>query len=92
MTRAGPDVLTSCGNQEARLKLNEQYVAGVGGGCSSISDWSPLNSYTADEIEQLRSLSVEFQAGLLPCGALALLPSLSILLMATVVALYQLLE
>ena len=91
MTRAGPDVLTSCGNPQALLKLNTQYVVGVGGACSSISEWSTLDSYTDTEIEQLRSFSQQFQGGLLSCGAFRLLPSLSLLLMATVVAVYQLL-
>jgi hypothetical protein len=80
--RAGPDVLTSCGNAEAQLRLSEQYVVGVGGACRDISEWSGLNSYSSSELQQLRDYAESFEAGTLACGSLGLLPSLSLLLMA----------
>ncbi len=80
--RAGPDVLTSCGNDDAQLRLNEQYVVGVGGGCQEISEWSSLDSYSSSELQQLRDYAESFEEGRLACGALGLLPSLSLLLMA----------
>ena len=83
----GPDVLTSCGNSGALLRINRQYVVGVGGGCSAISDWSSLESYSSSELQHLRDLSRIFEEGGLYCGAFGLLPSLSLLLAAIAVAL-----
>ena len=80
--QAGPDVLTSCGDGRAQLRLNQQYVVGVGGGCQSISDWSSLDTYTASELQQLRDYAESFEADRLACGSLGLLPSLSLLLIA----------
>lgn len=80
--RAGPDVLTSCGNAEAQLRLNEEYVVGVGGGCQSIEEWSSRDSYTASELQQLRDYAVSFEVGGLACGSLGLLPSLALLAIA----------
>ena len=83
--RAGPDVLTSCGDSRALLRLNEQYVVGVGGGCQEISEWSNLDSYTASELQQLRDYARSFEAGRLACGSFGLLPSLSLLLIAAAI-------
>ncbi len=94
--RAGPDVLTSCGDADAQLRLNEQYVVGVGGACSVISEWSSLDSYSSSELQQLRDYAESFEASTLACGSLdlpsltsipvslgsRLLPSLFLLLMA----------
>lgn len=85
---SGPDVLTSCGDDGALLKFNETYVAGVGGGCSSISQWSTLSSYSLNEILQLRDLARQNQFGQLECGAIGLLPSFSLLLAAIAISLY----
>lgn len=84
--RAGPDVLTSCGDNGALLRLNQQYVVGVGGGCQKISEWSSLDSYTASELQQLRDYAQSFEAGRLACGSFGLLPSLSFLLIAAAIS------
>ena len=82
LMRAGPDVLTSCGSADAQLRLNEEYVVGVGGACRLINEWSNLDSYTASELQQLRDYAVSFEAGRLACGSLSLLPSLALLSIA----------
>ena len=86
---SGPDVLSTCGNPGAQLQINQQYVAGVGGSCSSIYEWSPLGSYSPGELQRLRDLSRIFREGGLDCGAFHLLPSLSLLLAAIAVAYYN---
>ena len=83
----GPDVLTTCGNPRTLLRINRQYVVGVGGACSDISEWSSLESYSSSELQQLRDLARIFEVGGLYCGAFGLLPSLSLLLAAIAVAL-----
>ena len=83
----GPDVQTSCGNPMALLRINQQYVVGVGGPCLDIVEWSTRESYTSTELQQLRDFAKIFQEGGLYCGALGLLPSLSLLLAAIAVAL-----
>ena len=82
MSLPGPDVLTSCGNPQALLKINEQYVVGVGTQCESIGAWSTLQSYSANELQQLRDLSENFENGRLTCGAGALgfVPSLFLII------------
>jgi hypothetical protein len=85
--RAGPDVLTSCGDNDAQLRLNEQYVVGVGGACQEIRyDWNSLDSYSSSELQQLRDYAERFEEGTLACGSLGLLPSLSLLLIAAVMS------
>ena len=64
----GPDVLTTCGQYLRVLNINQQYVVGVGGPCSDISAWSTLSSYSSNELQQLRSLAQQFEAGSLDCG------------------------
>ena len=83
----GPDVFITCGNSKALLRINQQYVIGVGGGCSDISEWSTLQSYSPIELQQLRDLARRVEDGGLYCGAFGLLPSLSLLLVAIAVAL-----
>ena len=78
----GPDVLSSCGQDLRILNINQQYVVGVGGPCSDISAWSTLGSYSSNELQQLRSLAQQFEAGSLDCGAFGLLPSFSAVLAA----------
>ena len=46
----GPEVLIPCINFKALLGINQQYVVGVGGICSAISDWSSLESYSSSEL------------------------------------------
>ena len=88
----GPDVLTSCGQYYRVLTINQQYVVGVGGTgpCDSISDWSTLSLYSSNELQQLRSLAQQFEAGSLDCGAFGLLPSFSVILaVAAIITLCQ---
>ena len=73
----GPDVLTSCGYYGYVLQLNRRYVVGIGGPCYPISNWDTFESYTTQDIEQLRDLSDRE----LNCGALTLLPSLMLTLL-----------
>ena len=86
LMQAGPDVLTSCGDHRALLRLNQQYVVGVGGACQDISQWSSLDSYTASELQQLRDYAQSFEVGRLACGSLGLLPSLSLLLIVAAIS------
>ena len=84
--RSGPDVLTSCGNSRTLLRLNQQYVVGVGGACQRIRyDWNSLDFYSASELQQLRDYAQMFEGGMLDCGAFGLLPSLSLLLMVVAI-------
>ena len=64
----GPDTTTTCGNPSALLKINEQYVVGVGSVCESISAWSTLQSYSVNELRTLRAFSRDFEAGNLTCA------------------------
>ena len=66
---SGPDTTTTCGNPNALLKINEQYVVGVGSVCGAIPSWSTLQSYSVSELMTLRALSQDFEAGILECGA-----------------------
>ena len=77
---SGPDTTTSCGNPRALLKINEQYVVGVGTICGAISSWSILQSYSADELQTLREFSRDFEAGSLTCGAVTFVPSISLVI------------
>lgn len=70
----GPDTLTSCGDSTRRLQVGTEYVAGIGGACSSIRSWTELSGYNAQEIEQLRKE--------MDCGAASLLPSIGLSLAA----------
>lgn len=85
---SGPDTTTSCGNPRALLKINEQYVVGVGSVCGAISSWSTLQSYSADELQTLREFSRDFEAGTLMCGTLTVVTSISLIVssMALVVS------
>ena len=84
----GPDVLTSCGNDRVLLRFNQQYVAGVGGGCQEIDDWSTLDSYSDGELQQLRDFARIFERGNLRCGAVVgCFPSISLLLVVAAITL-----
>ena len=100
----GPDVLTTCGQYFRVLSINQQYVVGVGGPCSDISEWSTLTSYSPNELQQLRSLVQQFETGSLDCdgvyvttvdvntvgGAFGLLPSFyAVLAAAAIITLFQ---
>lgn len=81
----GPDVLTTCGNPDALLKISEQYVVGVGSFCGAISQWSTLQSYTSNELQQLREFSQSFDRGGLRCGAVGFIPSLFFIISLSIV-------
>ena len=53
----GPDVLTSCGVPGRLLRLQEEYMLGIGGVCSPISDWSTVSSYSSSELNLLTQLA-----------------------------------
>jgi len=53
----GPDVLTSCGAPGWVLRLREEYMLGIGGFCSPISDWSTVSSYSSSELNLLTELA-----------------------------------
>lgn len=53
----GPDVLTSCGAPGRLLRLQEEYMLGIGGVCSPISDWSTVSSYSSSELNLLTELA-----------------------------------
>ena len=57
---AGPDVMTSCGwyGRPVALDISVEYLVGIGGPCSPIGQWSEANSYSANELELLRSLQM----------------------------------
>ena len=57
----GPDVVTSCGQQDRVLQLREEYVVGIGGFCSQINEWSTVDSYSRSELELLRDLALGCQ-------------------------------
>ena len=81
---SGPDTTTSCGNPNALLKINEQYVVGVGSVCGAISRWSTLQSYSVSELQTLRALNRDFEAGNLRCGVLTFISSLSLVVSSTI--------
>ena len=85
ITVAGPDVLTSCGQYGRRLNIGETYLAGVGGACSPINEWSTSVSYSTDELNMLRGLRVADQS--LLCGALISVPSLLTILLSVLLIL-----
>ena len=51
----GPDVLTSCGYPRL-LRLGAEYVAGIGGPCRPIGEWTNASEYRAQDLELLRGL------------------------------------
>ena len=57
---AGPDVLTTCGwyGRPVALDISVEYLVGIGGACNPIGQWSEANSYSANELELLRSLQM----------------------------------
>ena len=56
VTSPGPDVTTSCASEFGRiLELNKEYMAGVGGICSSdFNEWEPLSKFTEEDLKYLR--------------------------------------
>lgn len=52
---SGPDTQTSCGDEDRRLQIGTEYIAGIGGRCSPIDQWSERSSYSSEEIHQLRN-------------------------------------
>lgn len=55
----GPDVTSSCGSSGRVLQLGTTYVAGVGGPCSPIGEWTALSEYEEEEVELMRELVEE---------------------------------
>ena len=53
----GPDVVTSCGEPGRVLRLQEEYVVGIGGFCSDITEWSTVDSYSSSELVLLTQLA-----------------------------------
>ena len=53
----GPDVATSCGDPGRLLRLQEEYVVGIGGFCSDITEWSTVSSYSSSELVLLGELA-----------------------------------
>ena len=51
--------MTSCGwyDRPVALDISVEYLVGIGGACNPISQWSEANSYSANELELLRSLN-----------------------------------
>lgn len=54
ISSAGPDVLTSCGQNNRVLKLGLQYLVGVGGACTSLVSWSELAEYESADLDLLQ--------------------------------------
>ena len=76
----GPDVSTSCGNSGRVLQLGTTYVAGVGGACSPINEWTPLSEYSQEEVELMRELEDE-------CSGNTVVASIALIIMLAVSAL-----
>ena len=53
----GPDVLTTCGYPGWLLRLQEEYVVGIGGVCNPINEWSTVGSYSSSELDLLTQLA-----------------------------------
>ena len=53
----GPDVLTTCGAPGILLRLQEEYVVGIGGVCNPIAEWSTVSSYSSSELNLLTQLA-----------------------------------
>ena len=81
-------MLITCVNPSTRLQINEVYIVGVGGFCSSISAWSNLEEFSQDEVNLLRQLRTSDELGVLDCGALGDIPSIAISLLALLIALF----
>lgn len=68
ITDVGPDTLTSCSTDYGGiLRLNTEYLAGVGGACSYFNDWTPLMNYTERDLNNLRNFA-ELETSQLQCG------------------------
>ena len=49
-------MLTSCGNYGRVLSLGVDYIAGIGGGCHSVSQWENITQYSASELQLIRDM------------------------------------
>lgn len=68
ITDVGPDTLTSCSTDYGGiLRLNAEYLAGVGGACSYFNEWTPLINYTEGDLNNLRDIS-QLKMSQLKCG------------------------
>ena len=62
ITSSGPLALPHCGVEGRILRLNTEYLVGVGGFCSRVlRDWEPLSAYSESDLNQLRQLAEEKQ-------------------------------
>ena len=62
----GPDTLSTCAgdNHGVILQLNAEYLAGVGGPCSTVfNDWELLSAYTENDLKDLRELAERAGSG-----------------------------
>ena len=58
ITSAGPDTGTSCSKEAGRiLTLRAEYLAGVGGACTTLIDWDLLSAYSDKDLEKLREFA-----------------------------------
>ena len=53
----GPDSLIAFGYPGRVLRLQEEYVVGIGGVCNPIAEWSTVASYSSSELNLLRELA-----------------------------------
>ena len=87
MAVSGPDTTTTCGNPSALLKIDEQYVVGVGSICEAISPWSTLQSYSTNELQTLREFGQDFETRSLKCRAPNIVSSFVLFQTVAIVAL-----
>ena len=55
LIQSGPDLETSCGNPRNILTVGTTYVIGVGGRCSSFSEWTPYSDYSSEDVQLLNN-------------------------------------
>ena len=84
---SGPDVLTSCGQYGRVLEIGEHYLVGIGGPCNPISQWSTVDSYSANEFELLGQLMNGTSDNV--CGSAIITTSFTTLLLLLLIALYM---
>ena len=59
MSAVGPDVLSPCVNPNRILKTGREYIVGIGGVCSPISEWSMIDVYNPDDLTLLQQASTD---------------------------------
>lgn len=73
----GPDVILL--DRTRILQVHTDYIAGIGGACNPIEDWSQPSSFSPEELEQISQD--------MDCGGLIFLPSSSLLISLSFVVL-----